>query len=188
MLRALLFALVGLCALAGCDDEAPVDPQDAAVAIDEEAVDYRFYFMTSAQADTLEGDAQYGMVLNRRLDANELVIQLSAGGGYGGGLYLARRDTTLPAARAYDVADGNSDSLRADQWTVSYQAGLGTQLTSSGGRIVFETVTDTLIAGTFDVTLRGTVARGGIDDPLNEAQVRGRFRADRGPIGYFIGL
>lgn len=189
MLRLLLIVLVGFCVL-GCEDETSLDAVDAAgpAVEDAETVDYRFFLMTAARADTLTGSAQFGIVLNRRVGANELVIQLGAAGGYGGGLYISRQDTTLPAPGTYEVGDAAAENLAPDRWTVSYQAGLGTQLTSSSGRIVFETVEDTLIIGSIDVILQGTVARGGVEDPLDEAQVRGRFRADRGMIGYMIGL
>ncbi len=156
-----------------------------------ESADFRLILGGSA-TDTLSGDATYGHVINPRTDRIQLVIKLEVGVDFVGGVFIARGDSLLPEERTYDLVnteEAHPDSVPSGAFFVVYQEGLLRQLTSRDGTVSFSHVSDTLISGTLEATLRGHVGtgRGGQIRP-GEIRMNGRFDAQRGIVGFIVGL
>lgn len=159
----------------------------------EESAESPFQYevrLGNAISDTLQGSANFGRASDPRTGEELLVIRLSTGFDFAGGIVISRRDTTLPTPGDYTLA-ATADSLEGvptDEFFIIYREGMLRDLRSRAGTLTFTTVTDSLIEGRFDATLRGEIADRGRELTEGEVHAVGRFRAVRGMTGYVIGL
>jgi hypothetical protein len=187
-LRHLVVLMLVLCAACGtAEEEAEGGPAEEAGQEEEE--DYQV-FLGNALADTLQGDAQFGLVVHTETGEETFVIELVTGYDFAGGFFVARGGNQKPAPGTYPLT-ALSDSVKgvpAGQYVVIYRQGMLRDLVSRAGTVTFSTVSDTLIEGTLDATLHGflTSSRGWLTDA--EVRARGQFRARPGAPGYIIGL
>ena len=151
--------------------------------------DYRVE-LTGLVPDTLAGRARFGRVVDGPTGKVLSVIRLNTGLDFGGGFFIIAPGDRLPGVGAHAIATV-PDSLKGQQpnglW-VAYRRGLLIDLVSTGGTVTIESVTDTLVAGTLDVTLAGTIALPGGSPTDGELRARGRFRAHNEGAGFILGL
>ena len=186
-----LFCAVIVFNLTACEssatqnDDATASDTAATNSEDRGAYGYEA-FLFGTVTDTLRGNARFGDVLIQDTGAVVSVIVLEARGGFGGGIYITRGDTVMPQVGTYDLADAAQVEAPEPpgQFVMRYQQGLQRQLASSGGRLTLETVSDTLIEGSFNATLRGLVSGQSVVD----VRAQGTFSAEPGSVGYIIGL
>ncbi len=159
----------------------------------EEAAESPFQYevrLGNAVSDTLQGNANFGRVADPRTGEELLVIRLSTGFDFAGGIVISRRDTTLPEPGDFDLS-ASADSIQAapaEDFFIIYREGMLRDLRSESGTLTFTTVTDSLIEGRFEATLQGEIADRGRELTEGEVYAVGRFRAVRGMTGYVIGL
>ena len=157
---------------------------------EEERQDYRV-ILSGAAIDTLSGSAVYGFVVNPETDSVRFVVKLTTGVDFVGGVFIARGNDQMPEERSYSLANNAEvpDSSLGSAFAVAYQEGLLRQLTSREGSVTFSHVSDTLVSGTLDATLRGRVATGrGGEVRDGEIHVSGRFDARKGIVGFVVGI
>ncbi len=174
----------------GADDDAGGGGRETAGDESGAATHEYEVYLGNALTDTLRGTASFGRVLDPRTGDELFVIRLSTGFDFAGGVVISRRDTVPPKPGSYNLA-ASADSLvivPVNQFLIIYREGMLRDLRSTAGTLTFSVVTDSLIEGRFDATLRGVIADRGRD--LTEGQVHavGRFRAGPGMSGYVIGL
>ncbi|HEX7071204.1 MAG TPA: hypothetical protein VF190_10375 [Rhodothermales bacterium] len=184
----LLSLLIAAC---GSADEAARDTNQGVGDAEEEQSDAYRVILAGAATDTLSGGAVYGFVYNPRTGSEQFVVKLATGVDFVGGVFVARGNNQLPEERTYQLANvaEQPDSALGDRFMIAYQEGLVRQLDSRDGSVTFTHVSDTLIAGTIEATLRGLIAPGG-GGQLREDEVHlsGRFEAERGIVGFIVGL
>jgi hypothetical protein len=153
--------------------------------------DYRVS-IGGAMADTLSGTATFGPIVDARTEQELIVIRMGTSIDFGGGYFLSYTGSELPSPGRYDVNAFPPDSVRSDQlpqgWSARYRRGLLVNLRAQSGRLDLETVTDTLIAGTFEIDMNGTVAAPGGTPVYGEVSSRGDFEARPGVSGFLIGF
>lgn len=173
----------------GAAPEEELAPSDTTAAGVQEDFPYEVV-LYGVSPDTLRGEAAFGRVLERNSGREEFIIELEAGGGFAGGLYITRGDTVRPEVGTYQLADAaqRDSTLGPGRYVLFLQEGLMRQMASSGGQLTFDIVTDTLIAGSFDATLRGVTSEGGTAPSESEIRARGTFRAVSENVGYIVGL
>ena len=187
--------VVVLLLLAACSNTGET-PQSGLEETDEEGVeeevreqDYEV-LLGNALNDTLRGRAAFGLVVDSDTGEQIFVIELVSGYDFAGGFFIAHGGAGPPATGTHELV-AFTDSLRSvprGGYAVVYRQGMLRDLVSQRGTVTFSTVTDTLIAGTLDATLRGFVAIAQRRLPNAEVHARGRFRARPGSPGYIIGL
>lgn len=187
---AVLFAAALMTAGCGTGDAPPELPiGEQADNSDVTSAGYRA-ILGNALSDTLSGPAGFGTVLEPESRQYRFVIRLASGFDFAGGIIFARSDTAMPETGEYQLETA-TDSLAATQageFAMFYREGMLRELRATSGTLTLSTVTDTLIAGTFDATLRGNVASLNLEGRTAEVHVTGRFRAGRELRGYVIGL
>jgi hypothetical protein len=207
-LRVRPFALILLCLFAGCEPLPETQDRSQATALDDslrlaeqeaaaeaqrrfDAADYRVS-IGGAMADTLSGAARFGPMIDARTNKELIVVRLETGIDFGGGYLLSYAGTDLPAPGRYEINPFPPDSVRSDQlhqgWSARYRRGLLVNLRAESGTITLDTVTDTLIAGSFEIDLVGTVAAAGGTPVDGEVTTQGDFRARSGVDGFLIGF
>ncbi|MEX1055666.1 MAG: hypothetical protein WED81_06525, partial [Rhodothermales bacterium] len=137
----------------------------------------------------LRGKASFGQMLDPQTGENLFVIRLASSFDFVGGFLIARRNPDLPAPGSFGIAAA-ADSLAPPEnnFIVLYREGMLRDMKSLEGTLTLTTVTDTLIAGRFNAAMAGYFMEG--DRRLADARIlaSGRFRAQRGITGYFMGL
>lgn len=160
-----------------------------AEAADDGSADFRVV-LGNAISDTLTGNAEFGILVEPESRGYRLVIRLATGFDFAGGIVFARSDTSLPAAGDYRLT-APTDSLtvgEGGEFAMFYREGMLRDLRASSGTLTLSTVTDTLIVGRFDATLRGLASNLILAATTAEVHASGRFRAESGLQGYVIGL
>lgn len=154
-------------------------------------VDYEV-FLVGAMPDTLRGRAHFGDVVDARTGRTVRVIRLDIGFDFGGGFFLTRGDARFPAPGQYPVEPFPADSLRnrvlPQGFSARYRKGLQINLRATGGTITLDAVTDTLVAGTFEIDLAGLIALPGGRPRQGTVRALGRFEAEGTGAGYIIGF
>lgn len=191
-MRALLLPATALLMLVGCESGEPTgmasggeDAEDA-----EQTSEAYQVVLGNAISDTLRGGAGFGLVFDQTTRKKHFVIRLSTGFDFAGGFVMARPDTTLPEPGQYELRT-QADSLAGvedDSFLLFYREGMIRNLTATSGSLTLSTVTDTLIVGRFDATLRGMVAGMEREADAVEVHAVGEFRANPDLDGYIIGL
>ena len=156
---------------------------------DDGSADFRVV-LANAVSDTLTGNADFGIVVEPLTGTHRFVVRLATGFDFAGGIIFARSDTTLPAAGEYRLV-APSDTMTADDrgdFAMFYREGMLRDLRAASGTLSLSTVTDTLIVGRFNATLRGMVVNLNVGTATSEVHATGRFRAHPGLQGYVIGL
>ena len=174
---------------AGDDPAAGPAGAGAEEAEEEEEQDY-VVFLSTPLADTLQGNAMFGLVVDADTGRETFVVELESGFDFAGGFFVAYGDDALPAVGTHDLV-ALSDSLKTvppGRYAIVYRQGMLKDLVSRSGTVTFSTVNDTLIEGSFDALLHGFVAIGQRRLSNAEVHARGRFRATSGAPGYIIGL
>ncbi len=152
--------------------------------------DYRVE-LTGIVPDTLSGRASFGRVVDGPTRQILSVVRLNTGLDFGGGFFILMPGERFPGVGTHPVATV-ADSLRGrvqpnGLW-VAYRRGLLFDLVSTDGTVTFDAVSDTLVSGTVDVTLTGTVALPGGSPTDGVLRARGTFRAHSEGAGFIIGL
>lgn len=163
-------------------------PEDADVEASQH--DYRV-ILAGAATDTLSGSAVFGYVVEPETGKELFVVKLETGLDVVGGLFVARGNRDLPEARSYALVNTAevADSELGDRFKISYQEGLLRRLRSRQGTVTFSHVSDSLVAGSIEATLRGEVASGrGGSIRVDDVHVSGRFEAGPGTIGFVVGI
>lgn len=174
--------LVGAC---GTEDPAPPsgdDGESSDVSTEYEVV------LANAMSDTLRGSATFGRVYSPQTNSTQLVIRLRSSFDFAGGVVISRRSDELPEEGTYDLTADSLKIARGDQFVIIYREGMLHDLRSVAGSLTLSAVTDTLIVGAFNATLRGRVSGGSRALEAGEVHAIGRFEAERGLSGYVIGL
>ena len=181
-----LCALSVAVAVGACGaDEQPLPGTGADGEPSDVSTEYEVV-MANAISDTLRGSATFGRVFNPQENTTQLVIRLRSGFDFAGGVVITRMTTELPEAGTYELSD---DSLAgADQFIIVYREGMLRDLRSVSGSLTLSSVTDSLIVGQFNATLRGYISEGSRIIEAGEVHAVGRFQAERGLSGYVIGL
>lgn len=147
--------------------------------------------------DTLSGTASYGVVVNSKTGRRSLVIELRTATNLTGGMYVMRGDTTSPEPGEYELTNAaDTAGGLGEQFAVIYREGMRRRLSSTGGTLTIEEASDTLLAGSFEAEMTGYVKEdasiAGGEEPEGEdahmVRAEGAFRADRGSVGYLIGM
>ncbi len=189
VLPALMLLLALTLAACASDEERPAGGEAPIEAgADPSAYAYEAFF-AGALTDTLRGAARFGVMVDGRTGARRLVIALRTPDSGMGGLFLVPRRPELPEPGSHPLTAYNDSLSRpAGRFALVYRDGLLRRLSSVDGTLTFTTVRDTLLEGRFSARLRGTVVRAGA--PLTEVQVtaRGTFRAERGEVGFIVGI
>ena len=143
----------------------------------------------SAAMDTLRGKASFGQMQDPQTGEDLFVIRLTSSYDFVGGFLIARRKTDLPEPGSFGIASA-ADSLAPPEsnFVVLYREGMLRDMRSIDGTLTLTAVSDTLIAGRFNAAMAGYYMDG--DRRLSDArlQATGRFRAESGITGYFMGL
>ncbi len=205
------FALFLLCLLAACEpfpDQSAEDDDDQTTALDDSLrlaeqeardqvqqriadADYRVS-IGGAMSDTLSGRATFGPIIDARTEQEIVIVRLETGIDFGGGYFLSYGGTELPGPGRYSITPFPADSVRADGfhqgWSARYRRGMLVNMRAESGTLTLETVSDTLLVGTFDIDLIGTVAATGGTPVPGEVSSRGDFKAHSGIGGYIIGF
>ncbi len=158
-------------------------------ASDETATAYRA-FLTGAVTDTLRGNAWFGNVVNPETGKDQTVIKLQTGIEFTGGIFITRGDAEPLQAGRYSLADVSESQGAATDgaFVILYREGLSRKLASVSGNLLLETISDTLIQGSFEANLSGLISIGGRSPARGEVRARGEFSARAGTVGYIIGL
>ena len=194
--------LLATCCIIGsaCGEEV-ADPEEveAEIALGEEAeqdetIDYQVY-LSGAIQDTVQGNATFNTTWNPHSNTRKFLIHLMVGTGPGSGIYITQDDTARPTPGTYSlVKQSDTTEVQENAFAISYRDGLLRVLTSRDGQLVIESVSDTSISGHFDAELWGEVVkvnRGPGELPFpgpQQVNARGEFTAERGNIGYMIGI
>lgn len=163
---------------------------DSTLVADAEVEEDYEVLLGTPLADTLRGDARFGLVTDSDTGQNVFVIELQTGFDFAGGFFVAHGASTPPRPGTHDLVP-LSDSLKSvlpGRYSIFYRQGMLKNLVSREGTVTFSTVTDTLIEGTFDALLYGFVAKGRQRLPNAEIRARGHFSARPGSPGFIIGL
>lgn len=182
-------ALLICVAACGAGDAPQTAPTETDAAEEEAARDYEV-LLGNAISDTLQGDARFGRVIDTDTSQETFVIELETGFDFAGGFFIAHGGPELPTTGTHELV-APSDSLGGippGRYAIVYRQGMLRDLASRAGTVTFSTVTDTLIEGSFDATLRGFLALDARRLPNAEVHARGSFRARPGSPGYIIGL
>lgn len=187
----LTLLLVAACGGAGEaeDGAAAAEDETEAEQVKQEEKAYEV-FLGNVLSDTLRGDARFGFVYDPDAGHNIFVVELQSGYDFAGGFFIARGGDDMPVVGTFPLVP-RSDSLKGvsmGQYTILYRQGMLRDLTSASGSVRFTLVSDTLIEGTFDATLRGFLASGRQQLTNAEVASRGRFKAKPGAPGYIMGL
>lgn len=207
VLRLACLALVGALVLTGCGDQlrrlgggGPETVTDELGSADDSLLvhdlkpgedDYRVE-LTGLVPDTLSGRATFGPVVDGPTGKRMMVVRLHTGLDFGGGFFVLAPGDGFPGVGTHPISVV-PDSLKgkgaqpSGLW-VAYRRGLLFDLVSNAGTVTFTTLTDTLVAGTLDVTLAGTVALPGGSPQQGELTARGTFRAHSEGAGFILGL
>ena len=178
-------------ALLGCGkDETAAEEAIVGAGEEEGASTYTYQvLLSSVVTDTLRGKASFGQMRDPQTGENLFVIRLASSYDFVGGFLIARRNPDLPAPGNFGIASA-ADSLAPPEsdFVVLYREGMLRDMRSLEGTLILTTVTDTLIAGRFNAVLSGYYMDA--DRRLSDArlQASGRFRAQSGVTGYFMGL
>ena len=180
---AVLLMMLGTMVVACETSESP--SPDVAITSGSEvvgtSVGYRVV-MTYLSPDTLHGRARFGPVYETGTGRERFVIRLASGFDDAGGFIIVQNDTVPPAVGSYAFgALGNTLELL-------YREGMLRNLRASSGMIRFTTVTDTLVAGTFEVDMRGPFFGMGAEGEEADVRAMGWFRAEPGLDGLLLGL
>lgn len=186
----LWFSLAAVVLVCACGTEDPPElpaAEPAEADGDETSAAYRV-ILANAISDTLTGSASLGRVRNPQEDRIQLVIRLRSSFDFAGGVVITRLSPELPEEGTYDLAADSAGYAAGERFVIVYREGMLRDLRSVDGTLTLSTVSDSLIVGEFDATLRGYISEGSRD--LQEAEVHavGRFRAERGMSGYVIGI
>lgn len=186
----LLPLLIAASFLTACGSVSSNGATELDAAVDEaeqEALENNWVILAGGLVDTLSGEAQFGRVLSPKERSERLVIKMNVGSDFVGGLFITMPDTSLPSAGEYDVIPASAaDSVQG--FTVLYREGLVRRLGAASGTVTLETANDTLLAGTFQLTMEGLVAPTGGELLESEVHARGEFRASKGYVGFVVGL
>lgn len=144
--------------------------------------------LANALSDTLRGRATFGRVYDPQEGTTRLVVRLRSSFDFAGGVVITRKSAELPEEGTYQLTDDSLKNAAGDQFMIVYREGMLRDLRSVAGSLTFESVTDTLIVGQFDATLRGHISEGSRLLDAGEVHAVGRFQAERGLSGYVIGL
>jgi hypothetical protein len=193
----LFMAALGCALLGGCGaDNSQGNDTGAADSVatvqaqeDEEEFDYRA-FLTGAIVDTLEGDASFGWVVSAGTTQQRLLIRLTVPGDFTGGFFINLGDSTLPAPGEYDLTarEPEDPEVQLNEYGIVYRKGLLLNLASTSGTLTLESVTDTLIQGSFNATLFGETRVPAAAALEGEVNANGEFQARPGRIGFILGL
>jgi hypothetical protein len=175
--------------VSGCGDDPTASEGDVTAARPVVEADEGYRVVLRGQvADTLTGRAQFGHVLDQRTGQLNWIIELITADDFAGGMFIAAPFEAMPQAQRYAIsAEALSDPANSD-FAVIYRHGLFRVFRARAGSLTFNHVSDTLVSGTFDVTLVGEVADRGREAVRGEAEASGSFSARRGQPGYVIGL
>ncbi len=144
--------------------------------------------LANAISDTLRGSASFGRVRHPLENTRHLVIRLTSPYDFAGGVVITRRSPDLPEEGTYPLTTDSTRIASGEHFVIIYREGMLRDLRSVSGSLTLSTVTDSLIAGRFNATLRGYISEGGRDLEAGEVHAVGRFTAERGMSGYVIGL
>jgi hypothetical protein len=177
----------GTVAVTGTADDSLLAREEAAGPRD----DYRVV-LTGLSPDTLTGRARFGPVVDGPTGQIMTVIRLNTGLDFGGGFFVLFTGNRLPGPGTYPLAPPLPDSLRGKRlpsgFWLAYRRGLIFDLVSTGGQIVIQSRTDTLVTGQFNGTLAGRVALPGGRVQEGEIEAQGTFRAHNEGAGFILGL
>ena len=200
-LALLLLVLVASACRSGAEEDAPATGGDsvtvaAAASEGDAGPEYRYEAVVRGMLrDTLRGSARFGVIFDPVTQRRQWVVSMRAGGDVTSGVYLARPDTARPQAGTYQIVNrppvGRYDSLRGSSnksFTVIYRAGMRRSFSSQSGTVELTTATDTLIEGTFQVTLQGTASPPGQPPREGTLTVTGEFRAEKHAVGFMFGV
>ncbi len=194
-MRVLLCVLLPLLLLACSNAEGPETgvPGDslAPEVVAPEDAEYEV-FLVGSMPDTLRGRAHFGDVVDGSTGKPVSVVRLDIGFDFGGGIFLTRGDAQFPAPGTYPVEPFPADSIRnrgvPQGFSARYRRGLNVNLRATGGTLTLETVTDTLVAGRFEIDLEGLLALPGGTPREGVVRALGRFEAENRGAGYIIGF
>ena len=193
VVRAALLAIVLLTVVAACgagEGGVSVAEEGAADGGNAPAYAYEVFLEGRALTDTLRGPATFNAVVNGKTQATLLVVAMEAGVDLTSGFFLTHPGDERPAVGTYPIGPP-ADSLAggaAPGFAAIYQEGMRRRLTSTGGTLRLTVATDTLLEGSFTADLRGTVALPGEPPRLMHLDARGTFRAEKGAVGFVVGL
>lgn len=197
----LLFVLAAvLLSAAACGPGGEMDAPTAADSAEagedggDPAFSYEMY-MQGMLADTLRGEAEFGVVFDPVTRQRQWVLSMRSGGDVTSGVYIARPDTVRPSEGTYQIVNrrpiGAVDSMRSDDvrsFTMIYRAGMRRSFHSQSGTLELTVATDTLLKGTFRATLDGTASPPGQPPREGTLTVRGTFRAEKATVGFMFGI
>lgn len=185
---ALVAALLIAALLVGaCGDKASTVPQVEEGEPSDVSTEYEVV-LANAISDTLRGNATFGRVYNPQENTTRLVIRLRSSFDFAGGVVISRKSDELPEEGTYDLKRDSLKLASGDQFVIMFREGMLHDLRSVAGSLTLSSVTDTLIVGEFNATLRGHVSGGRRELEEGEVHALGRFQAERGLSGYVIGL
>jgi hypothetical protein len=199
---ALAFLLLAAAACgSGPEEDAPATGNDsvtvaAAEAEEGSGPEYRYEVMVRGMLrDTLSGSAQFGIVFDPVTRRRQWMLSLRSGNDVTSGVYLARPDTARPQAGTYQIVSrppvARYDSLRPDgkeSFTMIYRAGMRRSFHSQSGTFELTAATDSLVEGTFRVTLEGTASPPGQPPREGTLTLTGEFRAEKRNVGFMFGV
>lgn len=190
LLVCILSVMGGACAGGGERDVFAVMPGDSTEAVPSQT-DYEV-FLVGAMSDTLRGPAHMGDVVDAQSGETVAVIRLDTGFDFGGGFFLTYGADQLPAPGAYTVEPFPADSIRdaglPAGFSARYRRGLLINLSATEGTVRLDEVSDTLVTGSFDISLTGLLALPGGEPREGSVRALGEFRAHTTGAGYIIGF
>ncbi len=190
LLVCILSVMGGACA-GGEESDVPVGVPGDSTEVVPVQMDYEV-ILVGAMPDTLRGPAHAGDVVDAQSGQTVAVIRLDTGFDFGGGFFLTYGDAQLPAPGVYTVEPFPADSIRDAGLPVSFSAryrrGLLINLRATEGTVRLDEVSDSLVAGSFDISLTGLLALPGGAPREGSVRALGEFRAHTTGAGYIIGF
>ena len=193
-MRGLTALTIGLFAgllLIGCRNDESAAEGAAVGEVEAIGSDYSFeVVLSNALADTLRGDATFGRMRDPHEGRDYFVIRLASRYDFAGGFVIARPKPELPEPGTFGIAAAADtiETAAEGDFILLFREGMLRDLRSRSGSLTISTVTDTLITGRFDAVLTGYISEGSRELPGSEVRATGRFRAESGVVGYFMGL
>lgn len=180
--------------LTGCDSNDSVGMANALVdTTGVSGLDQRppyTLFLSGTVSDTLQGNAAFGVVIDPGTGVEQFIVKMAAQNDFTGGVFVARRDLSLPRPGSYQLGDVARAPLSVpdSMFVVVYRKGLDRYFKSTGGTLSIDVATDSLIEGSLEAAMVGWITASGELQDGQEIRIRGSFSARPGFAGYVIGL